>query len=94
MLLIMLVGRLGRYYFGKKLIQGVDAVLRRVPLLNRIYAALKQIHEAHFPQGHLFKQVVLVEFAARPLFTRFYHGAKTPSTGETQRLGFFVPTRP
>ena len=41
-LLIGLVGRLGRYCFGKKLIQGLDAVLMRAPLLNRMYLALRK----------------------------------------------------
>ncbi len=50
-LLVGLVGRLARYYLGKKLIQVVDMVLMRVPLLNRIYSALKQINHA-FTSNH------------------------------------------
>ena len=69
-LLIGLVGRLGRYYFGKKLIQGVDVVLMRVPLLNRIYTGLKQIHEAFTSsKAASFKQVVLVEFPRPGLYS-------------------------
>src|SRR5437867_7115990 len=48
-LLIGLVGGLARYYFGKKLIELVDLALLRVPLLNKIYSAIKQVNEAFSP---------------------------------------------
>src|SRR5437867_4337697 len=48
-LLIGLVGGLARYYFGKKLIELVDLTLLRVPLLNKIYSAIKQVNEAFSP---------------------------------------------
>ena len=44
--LVGLVGRGARYYLGKKLIQMADLALMRVPLLNKIYGAFKQINEA------------------------------------------------
>jgi uncharacterized membrane protein len=98
-LLIGLVGRLGRYYFGKKLIQGVDVVLMRVPLLNRIYTALKQIHEAFTSSKTAsFKQVVLVEFPRSGLYSiGFITGAQNAEVqAKTQQrlLGVFVPTPP
>lgn len=99
LLLIGLVGRLGRYYFGKKLIQGVDVILMRVPLLNRLYTGLKQIHEAFTSsKASSFKQVVLVEFPRPGLYSLgFMTGAKNvEAQTKTQRrlLGVFVPTPP
>jgi uncharacterized membrane protein len=98
-LLIGLVGRLGRYYFGKKLIQGVDVVLTRVPLLNTIYTALKQIHGAFTSsKAASFKQVVLVEFPrSGPYSIGFITGAQNAEVqAKTQKrlLGVFVPTPP
>jgi uncharacterized membrane protein len=62
-LLTCLVGLLARYYFGKRLITLVDALLLRVPLLNKIYGATKQINEAFSPANKsAFRTVVLVEF--------------------------------
>jgi uncharacterized membrane protein len=99
LLLIGLVGRLGRYYFGKKLIQGVDAILTRVPLLNRLYTGLKQIHEAFTSsKASSFKQVVLVEFPRHGLYSvGFVTGAKNAEAQtRTQKrlLCVFVPTPP
>ena len=98
-LLIGVVGRLGRYYFGKKLIQGVDVILMRVPLLNRIYTGLKQIHEAFAStKAASFKQVVLVEFPRPGLYSiGFITGAQNAEAqAKTQKplLSVFVPTPP
>ena len=62
-LLIGLVGLLARNYFGKRIIQWVDSAMLRVPLLNKIYGATKQVNEA-FSSGNktAFRTVVLVEF--------------------------------
>lgn len=62
-LLTSTVGVLARNYFGKKLIQWFDSSLFRVPILNKIYGAIKQVNEA-FTSGSktAFKTVVMVEF--------------------------------
>lgn len=61
--LIALVGRLARNYFGKKIIEWVDATLLRVPLLSKLYSAIKQVNEA-LSMGNktAFRTVVLVPF--------------------------------
>jgi len=98
-LLVGLIGGLARYYFGKKLIQLVDLILMRVPLLNKIYSALKQINEAFTSnRAATFKQVVLVEFPRPGLYSLgFITGSQN---GEVQAktheslLSVFVPTPP
>jgi len=62
-IIVRLVGLLARNYFGKKIIEWVDGALLRVPLLNKIYGAMKQVNEA-FSSGSKtsFRTVVLVEF--------------------------------
>lgn len=98
-LLVGLTGGLARYYLGKKLIQLVDAVLMRVPLLNRIYSALKQINEAFTSnKAATFKQVVLVEFPRPGLYsfgfiTSLQNGEVRART-HLPLLSVFVPTPP
>jgi uncharacterized membrane protein len=62
-ILTTLVGLLARNYLGKKLIEWVDTSLLRVPLLNKVYGATKQVNEA-FTSGNKtsFKTVVMIEF--------------------------------
>ena len=65
---IGLIGRMTRYYIGKKILELIDWFILRVPLLNRIYAAVKQVNEALTKKNQSsFKQVVLVEFPGRGL---------------------------
>jgi uncharacterized membrane protein len=61
--LICGIGILARNYFGRKIIEWVEAAMMRVPFLNKIYGATKQINEA-FTSGdkNAFKTVVLIEF--------------------------------
>lgn len=62
-ILTTIVGLLTRNYLGKKLIEWVDLSLLRVPLLNKIYGATKQVNDA-FTSGNKtsFKTVVMIEF--------------------------------
>ena len=61
--LIGTVGLLARNYFGQKTIEWVDSALLRIPLLNKIYAATKQVNDAFSSTNKTaFRTVVLVEF--------------------------------
>lgn len=61
--LIGTVGLLARNYFGRKIIEWVDSALLRIPLLNKIYGATKQVNDAFSASNKTaFRTVVLVEF--------------------------------
>jgi len=63
MFLIGVVGLLARNYFGKRIITWVDSALLRVPLLNKIYGATKQVNDAFSATNKTaFRTVVLVEY--------------------------------
>ena len=97
--LITLIGHSARYYAGKKLIEWVDQLLLRVPLLNKIYGALKQVNEALSSSNKTaFKQVVLIEFPRPGVHTvGFVTGDQNPEidrkTGR-KTVSVFVPTTP
>ena len=68
--LIGLVGLLARNYFGKRIIQWVDSGLLRVPLLNKIYSATKQVNDAFSSSNKTaFRTVVLVEFPKEGVYS-------------------------
>lgn len=61
--LISAVGLAARNYFGKKMIEWADSALMRIPLLNKIYGATKQVNDALVTGNkNSFKTVVLIEF--------------------------------
>lgn len=96
---ISMVGRLARNYFGRKLIQGVDFMLLKVPLLNRIYSTMKQVNDAFSPSNKSnFKQVVLVEFPRKGFYSMgFLTSHQEKEVGQVldgNTVSIFVPTTP
>lgn len=98
-LLVTLIGRAARNYLGRKLIQGVDELMSRVPLLNKIYGTVKQVNEAFSTsKKSSFKQVVLVEYPRKGIYsigflTSDEHYEIAAKLGQDV-LGVFVPTTP
>lgn len=99
LLLVSAVGLLTRYYIGKRLIESLDLVMLRVPLLNKIYGTIKQVNEA-FSTGSKtsFKTVVLIEFPREGMhslgfLTSERHDEVQLKTRENV-VCVFVPTTP
>lgn len=97
--LISFIGRMARNYIGKKMIRSVDLALLRVPVMNKIYGAIKQVNEAFTSSNKTsFKQVVLIEFPSSSSYAiGFLTGSQPPEVqsklGENL-LAVFVPTTP
>ncbi len=94
--LIGLLGFLTRYYVGKKLVQLMDYVLMNVPLLGKIYGTVKQVNQAFTSEKKSsFKQVVMVEFPRKGLFSVGFVTAEQVKTDEGESIiSIFVPTTP
>ncbi len=97
--LIAVVGRLARNYFGKQIIAWVDSTLLRVPLLNKIYSATKQVNEAFSSADKTaFRTVVLVEFPRPGAFSIGFITSEQlpelPATTKDKMVCVFVPATP
>jgi len=85
--------------FGRKLVAGWESLLARIPLVNSVYSAVKQIAETMFSaNGQSFRKVLLVEYPRKGLWTlAFQTGTEV---GEAQRktgrevINIYVPTTP
>src|ERR1700761_8860429 len=53
--LIGLIGRYGRNYFGRQMIQWADHTMMRVPLVNKIYSTIKQVNASFSSNKSSFK---------------------------------------
>jgi uncharacterized membrane protein len=96
--LIGCVGLGARNYFGKRMIEWVETALLRVPFLNKIYSATKQVNEAFSGNKTAFRTVVLVEFPHSGAYSIGFlttgpHSEVLAKTGE-KLLCVFVPTTP
>jgi len=97
--LIVALGIFARNIAGRRLIGFAEAVLGRIPILNKVFISVKDISHAFLGrQKSSFNRVVLIEYP-RPgihtlgLVSREFTGRFFPSSGE-KTLTVFVPTTP
>lgn len=96
---IALIGWCAKIWFINRAFSIGEKLLIRVPVMGRIYKAAKQIFSSFMGQGKtIFKQVVLVEYPRKGLYTiGFTTGT---SKGEIKNalgqnaVNVFVPTTP
>ena len=63
LILLYLIGVLGQFIVGRRLIAAWESIWLRIPLARTVYGATKQVTEAlSQPQGSAFKSVVVVDF--------------------------------
>jgi uncharacterized membrane protein len=97
LVLITLLGALINYVVGQRVVEMVDSVFGRTPLVRGIYDASKQMVSTFFGQGAgqagAFRQVVLVPYpSAEGRAVAFVMSEER--VGEDVRLGVFVPFSP
>jgi uncharacterized membrane protein len=92
--LVCLVGRYGRNYFGRKAIEWIDGAIMRVPLMNKIYSTVKQVNSSFSSNKSAFKKVVLVTFPhSRSRAVGFVTGEQK-GLGPENLISVFIPTTP
>ncbi len=93
-LMVCLVGRYGRFYFGQKMIEWTDHALMRIPLLNKIYGTVKQVNESFSNNKTSFKQVVLVTFPHPLARSIGFVTGEQHGLGPETLISVFIPTTP
>jgi uncharacterized membrane protein len=99
LLLIFLTGTIARNYIGKKLFSLGDFIVTRIPLINRIYIAIREISEAVLSEKReVFKKAVLIEYPRKGLYSIafFTQDTKGPirETMKQDIVSVFLPTAP
>ena len=97
--IVSLIGLLTRYYIGKQMIAWLDGMMYRVPLLNKIYGAIKQINDSFGASSkHSFKTVVRVEFPGPGMFSIGFITSEAHdevrACSKEKIVSVFVPTTP
>tara|TARA_B110001450_G_scaffold255053_1_gene281678 strand:+ start:926 stop:1540 length:615 start_codon:yes stop_codon:yes gene_type:complete len=95
---ITIVGGLSLSFLGKKLLQLVDDLFKRIPILRTIYSALGQMTESFRNQEGSKKSVVLIEYPRKGTWavgfaTKENQGEIKKKTNE-ELVNVFVPTTP
>ena len=95
---ITLVGFISLSYLGKKFLQIIDNLFKRIPLLGTFWSAIKQMSQSFKESGNSNKSVVLVEYPRKGVWAVGF--ATKKNTGEIaektskELLNVFVPTTP
>mgnify|MGYP000856135087 CR=1 FL=1 len=95
---ITIVGFISLSYLGKKLLQMVDNLFKRIPLLGTFWSAIKQMSQSFKESGSKSKSVVLVQYPRKDVWAVGF--ATKENTGEiTEKtnknlINVFVPTTP
>ena len=98
LIFITVVGGLSLSFLGKKFLQIVDDLFKRIPILRTIYSAIVQMTESFTSQEGNKKSVVLVEYPRNGSWAVGF--ATKENTGEIESktkknlVNVFVPTTP
>ena len=95
---ITIVGGLSLSFLGKKFLQIIDDLFKRIPILRTIYSAIGQMTESFRNQQGNKKSVVLIEYPRKGSWAVGF--ATKENTGEIKSktninlINVFVPTTP
>jgi len=97
-ILITFVGGLSLSFIGKKFLQIIDDLFKRIPILRTIYSAIGQMTETFTQKDSNRKSVVLVEYPKKGSWavgfaTKDNKGEMSTKTNE-ELVNVFIPTTP
>jgi uncharacterized membrane protein len=99
LLLLLLTGLLVRHLFGERLVEAVERLVRRIPVIGSVYGGAKSFSETVLTdKGDSFKQVVMVEFPRQGMHSIGFVTSDQlkEAQAKTSRnvISVFVPTTP
>jgi uncharacterized membrane protein len=95
---ITFIGFLSLSFLGKKFLQLIDALFKKIPLLGTFWSAVKQMSQSFKDNKHKKKSVVLVEYPRKGVWAVGF--ATKENEGEIKNktnkdlINVFVPTTP
>jgi len=99
LLLLFLTGVLVKNLFGGQMVAGLESLVRRIPVVGSVYSGAKTFSETVLTdKGKSFKQVVMVEFPRKGVFSIGFITAheleEVQARTEQEVTCVFVPTTP
>tara|TARA_B100000941_G_scaffold15082_1_gene9220 strand:+ start:21634 stop:22248 length:615 start_codon:yes stop_codon:yes gene_type:complete len=97
-IVITFIGWLSLSFLGKKLIEIINNILKKIPILRTIYSAIGQMTESLTKTDNKQKSVVLLEYPKKDVWavgfaTKENKGIISEKIGE-ELINVFVPTTP
>lgn len=102
--ILFIIGVLVRNIIGRRIYQIGDSILTRIPFINRIYLATRQVIDAFITQREtVFNQAVLVQYPRKGVFAVGFQTATAPNSFRQHipdgkpgddYVAVFIPTTP
>jgi len=95
LVIIFIIGIVVSNVLGKRIFNFFESIMEKVPLINTIYTSSRQIMQTlTLPGKGNFKQVVLIEYPKKDLWTLAFVTAYSKSKSGEQYVHVFLPTTP
>jgi uncharacterized membrane protein len=95
---ITFVGFLSLSFIGKKFLQLIDTLFKKIPLLGTFWSAVKQMSQSFKDNKHKKKSVVLVEYPRKGVwavgFATKENEGEIKNKTKKELINVFVPTTP
>tara|TARA_B100000945_G_scaffold311739_1_gene305382 strand:- start:273 stop:893 length:621 start_codon:yes stop_codon:yes gene_type:complete len=96
--LITIVGGLSLSFLGKKILQLIDDLFKKIPILRTIYSAITQMTDSFTSKNNNKKSVVLVEYPRKGSWAVGFATKKNKSEiskkAKKNLINVFMPTTP
>jgi uncharacterized membrane protein len=97
--MILLTGLLAANFIGEKLVRWWNVLLSRIPVVNSVYKAVKQVSDTLFaPNGNAFRKALLVQYPRQGAWTIAFltgrPGGDIKNHLEGDYVSVYVPTTP
>lgn len=97
-IILIVVGYMVKGYTGKQAIRRIENIFKRIPIARSVYSTVQQVTSTLMQDRTSFKQVVLVEYPRRDIYTIGFLTGDTKvdiqEKTETECVNVFLPTTP
>ncbi|HEU4928341.1 MAG TPA: DUF502 domain-containing protein [Candidatus Krumholzibacteria bacterium] len=96
LVILYLVGLIVSNFFGRQILQGVESLTERIPIINTAYRIGKQLSGTlSLPEKQIFRRPILVPYAAPDTWqVGFVTGSVYSKKDAEELLKVYVPTPP
>ena len=95
LLALIIFGALARNVFGKRVVNWLEGIFKKIPLIDTIYGTTKQIIETvSGSQNNSFQKVVYVEYPRKGTWTLGFVTSESTNENNEEFYHLFVPTTP
>lgn len=99
LLVVFLTGLAARNFIGRRVVVLWESILVRIPVVNSIYTAVKQVSDTLFsPSGNAFRKAVLVQYPHQGSWTIAFltgvPGGDVANHLQGEYISVYVPTTP